>query len=113
MFSYGVSETITDEQLDDALNTADAVFCRVVHLVDWSWIALEAHIRCMKSDHDDANGGACGPCLRDALLALDREWDRGDQVVPPAEPVWIEDWPAAVARGMSYRKPTKGNGDGC
>jgi hypothetical protein len=106
MFRFGESETITRAQLDDAEAVADAIYSYVVDRVDWSRIAIEAHLRCMRADHGNAYRGGCGPCLRDALLATDRTIDHDDDgpLPAPTPPTWLDDWPADVVRVIGYRR---------
>lgn len=98
LFTYGVSETITDEQLADAQEVADALYCRVVGLVDWSRILLEALGRCMCKDHETQDG-PCASCVHEALLNTDPREEAAD-----VEESRIEDWSKAVANCVTYRR---------
>lgn len=106
IFTRGVSDTITRERLQDAYDTADAIYCHVVDLIDFERIAIEAHLRCMTLDHPGKYGGACGKCLRDACLAVDRFYGDGDpDELPSAVCPPRSDWGRAVARVIRYRRP--------
>jgi hypothetical protein len=98
---YGVSETITEEQVEDALDVADDIYCHVIQRIDWNRILVEAYGRCSDAGHGDWRH-ICGPCLQAALLATERAWP--DYGYPPAEFREIGDWPVDVNRITTYRK---------
>lgn len=105
VFYMGDSDTITDEELDDARDVADAIYCHVVDLIDFERIAIEAHLRCMVQGHEGKYSGSCGKCLRDACLAVDRmHGAEEEEGLPPAEGRPRSDWPADVARVIKYRR---------
>lgn len=75
-WSYGVAQP---DGAQDALDEAEARYVAVVEEVNWSRIALEALVRCIRSNHpsnDDMAPQPCGQCIKEELLVVN-SWDRG------------------------------------
>lgn len=105
IFRRGESATITHEQMDDACDVSDALFCQVIDLIDFNRVALEAHVRCVKQEHATPYGGACGTCIRDACLMVERLYGFDEiNSLPLAVGRSDSDWPKDVARVVKYRK---------
>lgn len=103
----GLSETITDEQLDRSRKVAQSIYLSVVQRIDWKRIMLEASIIHMKLNHPEYTH-TCADCVHAALLTDDRNWTRDDEdgVSMPNldEERSIDDWPAAVVEAVGYRR---------
>lgn len=102
---HGVSETITDDQVWEAEETADSMYCNVVGLIDWKRILIESSIIHLESQHeDDVISGTCGKCINTALLATDRYFSWGNSGLPDTPGPEIDDWAASVAKCVGFRR---------
>lgn len=89
---------------DAAENVADALYYRVVDLVDWNRVIIEATSLHLQKIHPDLlDNNLCGTCIREALLATDRSfhWEKNGGAYIP-EPT-VKDWANGVAEAVGMR----------